>query len=461
MSTPNEAVTPQGNTDASDRGEVTKLRPFGTAAPSDANLQDLQQRLLSAVSRIRTTGSTEQNQMLDYLLNQAHNQTADLVSGDTNSSPVHHILANVKSLLMHAQVIPTSTGGVAVTTVSDEGDLVGKNPYESLDIGWTEAAVCWLEHFSPETKAVFRTDPPEIPLQAYPMSIAIAGDWGTGFTYRTDGLRTPAEKVANQICALTPTYTVHLGDVYYAGTEAEEQQKFIGNWPAGAHGSFTLNSNHEMYSGAKGYFSVLDSAGTFAAQGQNSYFVLSNRDWLVIGLDTAYHADEVHLYQHGFLDQAQCGFIDNLVKGENAPKRAILLTHHNGLSVDGMTPSALWGQVASRFAGVELWWYWGHMHAGIVYSDRDTRGQTQPKRSGGGIIHPRCAGHGAVPAGEPASLVANPGAVWHENRPVADLLYPGRVYNGLVSLTLNGADLTEEFIDEDGAKVYARTFLAK
>ncbi|SOE97718.1 hypothetical protein SAMN05414139_10876 [Burkholderia sp. D7] len=461
MSTLNETIAPKGDAAASGSDDSTKLDPFGTAAPSDTDLQALQQRLLSAVNKIRATGSTEQNQMLDYLLNQAHDQTADLVSGDTNSSPVHHILANVKSLLMHAQVIPTSTGGLAVTTVSDEGDLVGKNPYESLDIGWTESAVCWLEHFPPETKANFRTSPPEIPLEEYPVSIAIAGDWGTGFTYRTDGLPTPAEKVADQIKALIPTYAVHLGDVYYAGTETEEQLKFIGNWPPGERGGFTLNSNHEMYSGANGYYSILDDVGRkFAVQNGNSYFALSNKDWLVIGLDTAYHADEIHLYQHGYLDPAQCAFIDGLITRDAAPKRAILLTHHNGLSVDGMTPSALWGQVASRFAGVELWWYWGHMHAGIVYSDRDTRGQMQPSSSGGGIIHARCAGHGAVPAGEPDSLVANPGAVWHENRTVADLLYPGRVYNGLVSLTLNGADLTEEFIDEDGAKAYTRTFLA-
>jgi hypothetical protein len=460
MSTPSETVVPQSDAGASGNEQPAQLGPLGTKGPSDTYLQDLQQRLLAAVSKVRVTGSPEQNQMLDYLLNQAHNQTADLVSGDTNSSPVHNILANVKSLLMHAQVITTSTGGVAVSSVSDEGDLVGKNPYESLDVGWTESAVCWLEHFSPDTKQLFRTTPPTIAM-AGDISIAIAGDWGTGFDYRTDGMLTPAQKVAGQISAHTPTYTFHLGDVYYAGTQIEEQQKFIGNWPAGALGSFTLNSNHEMYSGAKGYYSVLDDVGgKFAAQNKNSYFALTNKDWLVLGLDTAYHADEIHLYQHGFLDSDQCAFIDQLIAAEGMPKRVILLTHHNGLSVDGMTPSALWGQVASRFAGFELWWYWGHMHAGIVYSDRDTRGQTQSNSSGGGVVHARCAGHGAVPAGEPDSLVANPGVVWHENRKVADLLYQGRVYNGFVSLTLNGADLTEELVDEDGATVYARTFIA-
>ena len=456
----NDPTSPNGDA-ASGNNDSKGLNPLGTATPSDTDLQGLQQRLLSAVSKIRTDGSADQNQMLDYLLNQAHDQTADLVSGDTSSSPVHHILANVKSLLMHAQVLPTTTGGVAVTTVSDEGDLVGKNPYESLDIGWTESAVCWLEHFPPNTKAVFRTNPPVIPLGDDPVSIAIAGDWGTGFVYRTDGLPTPAEKVARKIKDLAPTYAVHLGDVYYAGTNIEEQQKFICNWPSGKNGSFTLNSNHEMYSGANGYYLALDDPGKkFAAQNGNSYFALSNKDWLVIALDTAYHADEIHLYQHGFLDPAQCAFIDGLMARADAPKRVILVTHHNGLSVDGTTPSALWGQLASRFAGVELWWYWGHMHAGIVYSDRNTSGQMQSSSSGGGIIHARCAGHGAVPAGEPDSLIGNPGAVWHENRTVADLLYAGRVYNGLISLTLTGADLTEEFIDEDGATVYAKTFLA-
>lgn len=458
MSTSDDTAVPESDEAASDSTQSTELRPFGTAAPSDAYLQQLQQRLLSAVSNVRATGTPEQNQMLDYLLNQAHDQTADLVSGDTNSSPVHQILANVKSLLMHAQVMPTSTGGLAVSSISDEGDLVGKNPYESLDIHWTESAVCWLEHFAPESKEAFRTDPPTIALEQYPVSIAIAGDWGTGFDYRTDGVPTPAAKVAKQICALAPNYTVHLGDVYYAGTNVEEQNNFVGKWPAGAKGSFTLNSNHEMYSGAKGYYAVLDADGNFIAQNKNSYFAMVSKDWLVIGLDTAYHADEIQLYQHGFLDPVQCAFIDGLVTAEGAPKRAILLTHHNGLSVDGMTPSALWGQVTSRFAGLELWWYWGHIHAGIVYSDRDTRGQMRPNSGGIGIVHARCSGHGAVPAGEPESLVANPSAVWHENRTVPDLLYAGRVYNGLVSLTLNGVNLTEEFLDEEGTSVYTRSF---
>jgi len=52
-------------------------------------------------------------------------------------------------------------------------------------------------------------------------------------------------------------YIVHLGDVYYAGTElapppGEEMQHFLQMWPAMPPGrSFTLNSNREMYGGAE------------------------------------------------------------------------------------------------------------------------------------------------------------------------------------------------------------------
>jgi hypothetical protein len=122
-----------------------------------------------------------------------------------------------------------------------------------------------------------------------------------------------------------------------------------------------------------------------------------------------------------------------------------LLTHHDGLAIDGAKRTALWGQIVQHFANREVWWYWGHAHAGVVYADRDN-------------VHPRCCGHGAVPAGEPDALVGNPSAIWHENRTVTDLLYSGRVHNGFVMLGLNARTLTETFVDEDGLEVYTKTY---
>lgn len=420
-------------------------QPSTTTQPADPELKAMQTRLLNAIAAIRKTATPNQSQMLDFLLNQASSQTASFLSGESTSSPVHHILANVKSLLMNAKLLPTPSGGLVASSMSDEGDLVGRGKYESLDFGWTESAACWLEHIPPGNKVPFPTTPPETIQMERLVSIAIAGDWGTGVDYRTDKQPAPASKVAAQMTQLNPTYTAHLGDVYYAGTEEEEDEKFISLWPGGSKASFTLNSNHEMYSGGSGYFGNVLKAPKFAAQRGSSYFALQNDNWLIIALDTAYHADEFQLYQHGNLDIDQCNFLDGLLKDDTKNRRTILLTHHNGLSVDGVTPTALWGQIAPRFAGRELWWYWGHMHAGIVYSDR-------------GNVHPRCCGHGAVPAGAPDSLISNPSAIWYENQKTTDLLYPDRVRNGFVSLNLEGRLLTETFINEDGEKVCTHSF---
>src|SRR5262249_34202182 len=50
--------------------------------------------------------------------------------------------------------------------------------------------------------------------------IALAGDWATG----TD----EANAVAKQIAAFEPHYSIHLGDVYYVGDDAEVGENFLG-----------------------------------------------------------------------------------------------------------------------------------------------------------------------------------------------------------------------------------------
>src|SRR5439155_9589200 len=78
---------------------------------------------------------------------------------------------------------------------------------------------------------------------------------------------------------------VHLGDVYYAGTQDEVENRFLSLWPrrVGAINR-AANSNHEMYSGGYGYFDQ-----TLRRFGQSSsVFALQNDHWLLVGLDTAY-----------------------------------------------------------------------------------------------------------------------------------------------------------------------------
>src|SRR5262249_46491433 len=131
-------------------------------------------------------------------------------------------------------------------------------------------------------------------------TIVMAGDWGTG--------NASSLKIAAEMAAKGCDYSIHLGDVYYAGLPDEELQKFVLPWPKGSRGSFALNSNHEMYPGGSGYFDVALKHAKFAAQGGVSYFAMKNDFWTIIGLDTAYHAHSF-LYQKGQLDAAQLEFL--------------------------------------------------------------------------------------------------------------------------------------------------------
>ena len=98
--------------------------------------------------------------------------------------------------------------------------------------------------------------------------------------------------------------TVHLGDVYYAGTSDEELHLFASLWPPGSFGSFALNSNHEMYSGAKPYFLETLANDKFLKQGGCSYFALENTNWVIVGLDSAYFSNPESMYMDGSLAPA-------------------------------------------------------------------------------------------------------------------------------------------------------------
>ena len=97
-----------------------------------------------------------------------------------------------------------------------------------------------------------------------------------------------------------PHLTIHLGDVYYAGTGDQEQHQFVNLWPKGSIGSLALNSNHEMYSGANPYFKAI-AGSPFGLQNGCSYFALENNNWVIVGLDSAYFSPEDGLYMDGSL----------------------------------------------------------------------------------------------------------------------------------------------------------------
>jgi hypothetical protein len=370
----------------------------------------------------------------------------------THKAPHHdptipHLLILAKSALTDdadgtVAALPQLQPGDVEVDVDSGGAIWGTGKYQQLDPGWLGAAAAWMEHLILGKHAFPQGTPPVVNIPDQ-LTIAIAGDFGTG-NWGTEADPAASTKIASKaIPGLAPDLTIHLGDVYYEGSSKEETDNLIKLWPKGSGPgtSFTMNSNHEMYSGAKPFFvEALDNT-LFSAQKPYSFFALENTNWVIVGLDSAYYSDELTLYMNGSLGgSAQLGFLKTQAqKG----KKVMVLTHHNGLAEDGSGPTSLWNQVMGCFpAGTApAYWYWGHVHAGVVY---------QPK----GGVQCRTTGYAALPWGY-ATELDNPNVVWFEKRNAGDKSDPLRVFNGFTFLELAGAGMKETFYDEDGGVAWA------
>jgi hypothetical protein len=126
--------------------------------------------------------------------------------------------------------------------------------------------------------------------------VFLIGDWGSGITR--------AKKIADRVRLMLlgetnrEQHVIHLGDVYYSGWAEEYDDHFLVHWPVrpgeeGKYGSWSLNGNHDMYSGGFGFFDHLLADRRFKDQQQSSYFSLLTNRWLIPGLDTAWTNEDL------------------------------------------------------------------------------------------------------------------------------------------------------------------------
>jgi hypothetical protein len=360
----------------------------------------------------------------------------------------------------NALITAARTKGV----VADDGTIFGESTYEQLDPHWMWAYVNYLVVKYADDRATFHTLPPAqvTPITltgatAGEVKIAIVGDWGTGF-YESGSA---AQDVIDQIMAMTPKpdYLIHLGDVYYAGTADlffplnEEQDNFLNVWPAAelqpAGTSFTLNSNHEMYGGAKGYYKAVADA-RFAQQKNLSYFALQYGGWTLLGLDSAFFTTS-HFYMQGSIggnSGIQTAWMQSLGL---APDKTIVMTHHTGLSANGADENSLiCNEVKFALGDDPAAWYWGHIHNAIVYKS--------PTRTGRNTLS-RCVGHGAIPFGDGWGI-PGPYVDYYAHTPDASRPGSHRVLNGFATLTISDSgSITEEFFEVgDNTAKYSNTY---
>jgi len=341
------------------------------------------------------------------------------------------------------------------TAIGPDGTSWGIGPYEQLDYNWLQAPINTLLTEHDYHKAPFGGGKPAVLRVADGKTVfALAGDWGTG----------GADAIAVRDAAITlaPDYLIHLGDVYYTGTpkpaegrlywgEGEEMAHLVDFWPGRmAPGrSFTMNSNHEMYTGGRGLFEDALTSDFFRHQNGKSYFLLQNAHWQIFGLDSAYDSPDF-LFMYGALNAEQEAFVrENLDPG----KRTILLTHHTPYDVTGRIEQvssgiSLLAQVRAAFGGLPDYWYFGHIHDGIVYAEKEG-------------CRMRCTGHASMPYGAPWAL-ARPGC----RPPFSPCDYidgieffagtpktsdpAGLVRNGFMTFTLDCDQISEAFFDSDG-----------
>ncbi|MGB2603664.1 MAG: metallophosphoesterase [Candidatus Sulfotelmatobacter sp.] len=403
----------------------------------------------------------------------------------------------------------------------DDGTLVGYDLWEVMDRGWLFPFVLRLLQTSIGEKVYlqvpihpFGSNPYSATIQQDSLKIALMGDWGTGI-WNDNNTQGPAAQILKQIQVIAPDILVHLGDVYYSGTSInlpfgvnafmlfvastlndssgwkgwnkvvydinEENDRLVMSWSSPApKQSLTLNSNHEMYSGANGYFPAL-TAAPFAQQNATSYFMLIFQDWVILGLDSAYFSPDF-LYMNGRLqsaaNQSQVTWIQGLVSsGKLKNKKVIVLTHHNGLTFDGFPVPGykplesdkpqpnLYDDLSGALGRDPDYWYWGHIHNGIVYTKNIS---LSPSKQTATLC--RCLGHGALPFGSAYHWLKNQSGK-EEKYPLGKMLTGpnpniayyaqtllqnppppapplNRVKNGFAVLTLKAGSIKEEVYEQ-------------
>ncbi|MGH6856666.1 MAG: metallophosphoesterase family protein [Methylocella sp.] len=293
--------------------------------------------------------------------------------------------------------------------------------------------------------------------------IALAGDWATG----TD----EAYEIGQQMEAFKPHYTIHLGDVYYVGDNAEVDLNFLGEetkkydaccWPKGSNGAFALIGNHEMFAhGGRAYFERMLPALGPIAEGRNegqkaSFFCLENEYWRIIGLDTGYNSIGLPLLEYVFKPDCRLrpevlAWIGDVVKPDNDARGLILLSHHQYFSqFEDWYPKP--ATQLAKFISRPVLWFWGHEHRLAIYEEF---GIPNGLRTFG-----RCVGHGGMP-------VELPGKQLHPECRLEFIdtrLYDNDEHllagvNGFVQITLRGTRLDAAYVDFYGAAIFKESWV--
>jgi Calcineurin-like phosphoesterase len=306
--------------------------------------------------------------------------------------------------------------------------------------------------------APFNARPAEYDNVADDARVVVVGDWGTGLPRARAVAAQMRAKIAEALAIGRQVHVIHLGDIYYSGLESEDKRRFLDLWPvtpeqaAAGVTSWSLNGNHDMYSGGFGYFGTVLADPRFRHQWSaddkpTSYFRLRSPSWDLVGLDTSWDTDVVSTGQVAVLEDPQGGYVAEIAA--SSARRLVLFSHHQLVSYYdkpdiGRTLPAKLAPVLNANR-VTAWW-WGHEHRAVTYAEA------------GGVHYPRCLGNGGVPVHPSPDPPpgSTPAVTWHSTRTVrAD----GQRWTrfGFAVLDLQPDRIEAAYIDDDGYVAHTET----
>ncbi len=264
-------------------------------------------------------------------------------------------------------------------------------------------------------------------------TVVLIADWGTG--------QDSAKALLRRVASRNPDVVIHLGDVYYSGTQSEVQNYFYAIWqsilgipkvPWGQKltdlqakpATFHLPGNHDMYAGGAPYYTVIGMLGQPA-----SYFSLRNRYWQFLAMDTALHDSNPNTVDCATsVDDQEILWIKDKVQNAGG-RKTILLSHHQLFStfetIGGQAVNQkLLAQVQDILPNLTAW-LWGHEHNMVIYKRYLN-------------VLGRCIGHGAFPV----SRITSPYDAPNPAIPLEDVKLAcdsdGFYRHGYVLMKLNG-----------------------
>jgi hypothetical protein len=309
--------------------------------------------------------------------------------------------------------------------------------FSITDIGWVASAVAMGVRLFRKRRDFNAAPPQSIKLDGQ-ARVILVGDWGSGLPRAQQVGAFMRRYVEEGLSASRDVQVIHLGDVYYSGWEYEYKKRFLPFWPvwpeeAAKAGSWSLNGNHDMYSGGFAYFDTLLADPRFAKQAQTSFFHLYNDDWQIFGLDTA--------WDDNGLKDPQADFVMRTLSTHQ--QKTIALTHHQFFSAYEPAPDCgkvLREKLAAALGGNRIHAaFWGHEHRAVMY---------KPWQN---IQYGRLLGNGGVPVymTHAASDAYVDPAIFEDRRSIDNGLEHW-AYFGFAVLDFAGPQIRVRYIDENG-----------